>query len=297
MTSSRLATALLIRSLCTAARIVDRDLSARSLPSSLTMSLFAGAARRAASATALWTIPSVAISNTVLPALGASGHLWSPATVTAGVTAACLGVLFPLGAARGGLNAVEHLVVPAVGDSVADVAVASTRALGGDANTSAQRGASGLRTRLEAALSSNDSLHANVMNNTGASGMLTRAAIAMFLPRIDVLMDHVVLASASSASSASAPASPAAAANNLYGVDRATASKGGSTGSGVDGALSSSATAAGGDDVGTLVRVATNGLVAGQIAGARDKVTGLVGTRVVTVIAVWSYSLYACVYI
>ena len=247
------------------------------------MALFAGAARRAASATALWTIPSVAISNTVLPTLGASGHIWSPATVTAGVTAACLGVLFPLGAARGGLNAVEHLVVPAVGDSVANVAVASTSALGGDANTSAQRGAAGLRTRLEEALSSNDSLHANVMNNTGASGMLTRAAIAMFLPRIDVLMDHVVLASASASS-----ASSAAATNNLYGVDRATASKGGSTGSGVDGALSSSATTGGGDDVGTLVRVATNGLVAGQIAGARDKVTGLVGTRVVTVIAVWS---------
>ena len=254
------------------------------------MALFAGAARRAASATALWTIPSVAISNTVLPTLGASGHIWSPATVTAGVTAACLGVLFPLGAARGGLNAVEHLVVPAVGDSVANVAVASTSALGGDANTSAQRGAAGLRTRLEEALSSNDSLHANVMNNTGASGMLTRAAIAMFLPRIDVLMDHVVLASASASSASASPAaaSSAAAANNLYGVDRATASKGGSTGSGVDGALSSSATAGGGDDVGTLVRVATNGLVAGQIAGARDKVTGLVGTRVVTVIAVWS---------
>ncbi len=80
-----------------------------------------------------------------------------------------------------------------------------------------------------------DNLQANILNNSGAGGMATRGLLSVFLPSTDMVIEHVV-------------------------ADLGAASP--------DGAAAISSVEA-------LLRAGTNGLVAGHIANARDKSTGL----------------------
>jgi hypothetical protein len=185
-------------------------------------------------ATAAWGGGGVAAALAAPPALAAAELLHYPATVSTALAVGAVLVLAPMGAARGALNGAERVMVPAAGGALAEQLEAQELDW-----TALDEGARTLRAQADRL-----DISASLLSTTGG-GTLARGVVGLFMPSTEVLLEHIATETTA-----------AATAGRRGAIDGGAIDGGGGRGEFLN-----------------LAKGATNGMIAGQITSARDKIT------------------------